>query len=98
YIELTRKGTWSNPLNMPQTQLANATFYFDKDQTFGFWGTLILLKRPTPGQKNVQPNYVAMAYKGPVSPKVTKAQLESIQIGFGAPEMTLETFGRLMIA
>lgn len=98
FIELTRRGTWPKPLNMPATQLTNATFYFDKDQTFGFWGTLILLKRPAPGQKFVRPNYVAMAYKGPVSPKVTKAQLESIQIGFGAPEMTLETFGRLMIA
>lgn len=98
FIELTRRGTWPKPLNMPQTDLANATFYFDKDQTFGFWGTLILHKRPAPGQKNGPPNFVAMAYKGPVSPKVTKAQLESIQIGFGAPAMTLETFGRLMIA
>jgi hypothetical protein len=98
FIELTRRGTWPQPLDMPQTQLTNATFYFDKDQTFGFWGTLVLIKRPAPAQKFVRPNYVAMAYKGPVSPKVTKAQLESIQIGFGAPEMTLETFGRLMIA
>lgn len=98
FIELTRRGIWPQPLNMPQTQLSNATFYFDKDQTFGFWGTLILQKRPAPGQKPGRPNYVAMAYKGPVSPKVTKAQLESIQIGFGAPQMTLETFGRLMIA
>jgi hypothetical protein len=98
FIELTRRGTWPKPLDMPLTQLINATFYFDKDQTFGFWGTLLLQKRPAPGQKPVGPNFVAMAYKGPVSPKVTPAQLKSIQIGFGAPQMTLETFGRLMIA
>ncbi len=93
YIELTRRGTWPNPLGMPATQLANAVFYFDKDKTFGFWGTLVFATgRATP------PDFVAMAYKGPVSPKFTKAQLDAIQIGFGAPEMTLETFGRLMIA
>lgn len=93
FVELTRRGTWPGPLGMPATQLANAVFYFDKDQTFGFWGTLVFATG-----SNTPPGYVAMAYKGPVSPKVTKAQLESIQIGFGAPEMTLETFGRLMIA
>lgn len=93
FIELTRRGTWPNPLGMPQTQLGNATFYFDKDQTFGFWGTLVLVN-----PKTRRPNFLAMAYKGPVTPKATKAQLDSIQIGFGAPEMTMETFGRLMIA
>lgn len=98
YIELTRQGTWPKPLSMPQTNLQNATFYFDKDQTFGFWGTLVLINPPPRGQRVPQINHVAMAYKGPVSPKVTKEQLESIQIGFGAPEITLETFGRLMIA
>lgn len=93
FIEMRRRGTWPGPLGMPATQLANATIYFDKSSTLGLWGTLVLVNPRTR-----RPNFVTMAYKGPISPKITKKQIEAIQIGFGAPEMTLETYGRLLTA